>query len=611
MSSYAQHALTKLNEDRMGKQIFSDFIIKTGTREFPVHKCLLGVTSEFFRGMFESEMKERYETYWDAKGFEPGIIDAILNFLYDVPSSITSVNVNLVVEAADFMQIPTLLEYCAKFISTNLTDQNLFQNWQLAKQYRLKNLADICRKYAANNFHALSRRSEILSLDVTFFEEFLDARSNATMEERAYEAIISWINFDRGNRSTYFGQTFVKINLDKISKSFINSEISNNELVFDNPEASKKLFLAMKEYMMSEKSDQKLVSTSSSTLPESSKPPTILRETELPIQSKPASVQKFSSPLQPPARIAQQTNSATAASVVETKFVQPHQPNLQSKEFVLLGGMTSPSYARKYNTETKLWSRLADLCDVCIEAQLARFKSFLYVLGGRLANDLNSYTDVWRLNTNSSNSEWSSCTAMSQKRHRFGCVEFRNRIYVAGGRAHKTELLSAVESYDPYRDCWKDEPDMNYRRAGCGFVEYRGFLHAIGGQIQQANVTNTMELLAGKKWILSSKTMNYSRSDFSAAVCNNSIYVAGGTFGEQYLSSVEMYNNKTWTSIARVKTFRAGHGVCVIGDKMYIAGGKNEDGAVKTMEVFSPNSNCWEVIGEIKGDPIGVAMVLM
>ena len=598
MSSYAHHAFTKLNGDRLGEQIFSDFVIKTGKREFPVHKCLLGVMSNFFRGMFVSEMKERYQSYWDAKEFESEIIDAVLNFLYDVPSAITPSNVYLVMEAADYMQIPSLLEHCAKFISTNLTDQNLFQNWQLAKQYRLENLADMCRKYAADNFFVLSRRSEILSLEVSFFEEFLDARSNTTMEERAYETTISWINFDRENRSTYFGQFFEKINLDQIPKSVINSEISTNELVFNNPEASKKLFLVMRKHLMTGNFNQNQGSASTSTLPKSNTTIPVAQETKLSRKAKPT-------------HFMGQTFTVSSTSSTPQNSFQFFQPSLQTKEIVLLGGMTSASYARKYNTKSMQWTHMTDLCDICIEGQLAAFKSLLYVLGGRSANDLNSFVEVWRLKINENGSEWRSCAPMLQKRHRFGCVVFQNRIYVAGGRAHKTEFLSAVESYNLYRDCWKDEPDMNFNRAGCGFVEYRGVLHAIGGQVHQSCVTNTIELFRGNQWVVSESSLNHARSDFGAVVYNNRIYVAGGSFGDKQLSSVEMFCNDKWTYVAPMNIHRTGHVACVIGEEIYIAGGENRRGAVRPMEVFTPELNLWEAIGDIKGDPIGVAMIAM
>ena len=735
MSNIAEYVLAQLNEDRMGKQSFCDYSIKTATGEFFVHKCLLGVTSDFLRRMFDAEMTEKYQSFWNAEKFQPEIMDAILSFLYGSTSSITLDNVSFVVEAADYMQIPKLLKYCGEFVSTNLTKKNLFRNWQLAKQFRLENLTDICRKYAADNFLILSRCSEILSLEVAFFEEFLDARSNTTMEERAYETIISWINFDQENRSLHFEKLFNKIDLDQVSKSFINMEISSNELVLNNSVASKKLLQTMRKHLMKEPSGKKHVSpksiqlteknsettdfentatprsvflpenrggnetgsnaekqdqrelqnfeettksiSTSAIMPREKKNKSLQNAKDPPITNKQAKVvtdndevmpyQIYASSQEPvfsamtssnqsalvlqPVFASDQTFTARgkimmqqiqlgkqfspltasqtvpkdqlasltsiAASNLQESVAVPSPAAVQPQqlsEIVLIGGVKAPPYARKYNLKTKKWTRLPDVKGVCIEGQSARIKNFLYYLGGKsLKKNVSSLSQVWKFDTTKSNdTAWESCKEMNQKRYRFGCTVFRKKIYVVGGHADKTKFLSMTECYNPNTNSWKNEPNMNLARIGCGLVEHQGKLLAIGGQVQHdpQSYTITVEMLSGKRWIFSGTGLNEARSDFATVVFKDKIFVIGGKRYGTHLSSVEMFSKEKWNVTSSLKSPRSGHGACVIGNKIYVAGGKNEKGPVKSIEVFTPDENKWEVlVGDIKGDPDGAAII--
>ena len=121
--------MNNLNEDRLTNQQFCDFTIKTGTQDFPVHKCLLGVTSEFFKRMFETNMKEKFENCVKIETIEPEIMKAVIEFIYNNSSLIDSDNVNEVLKAADYLQIPPLLTHCTEMMETNLTRQNVIDTW--------------------------------------------------------------------------------------------------------------------------------------------------------------------------------------------------------------------------------------------------------------------------------------------------------------------------------------------------------------------------------------------------------------------------------------------------------------------------------------------------
>ena len=601
MSDYANYVLSKLNEDRTGEKRFCDFTIKTESKDFLVHRCVLGSVSEFFKAMFSVNMTENYQNHCSVNSLQPDTISAVIEFVYGNSNSITINNIYNIVEAADFLQIQKLLEFCVQFLSNHMTAKVYFRSWEIAKLYNLVDLQNFCKKYVGKNFLMLSKRSECLALKPDAFQEFLESKSDRTTEERVYETLVNWVSFDMENRGSYFGDLFLKIDLDKISTSFLNMEISSSDLVLENAATSKKLVEEMRKRMKHGASNSRcpvkenIVSTETSMKVQqlSSDRPEMLI-TSVPLSSVTASLQLGMSSSSPSA---------------EDLF----QKSCQSFEFVLIGGKTSSNCVRKYNTNTKKWKMLKAIDKTCIDGQLISFENILYYLGGRFADNLNSLGDVLSLNLQNPLASWSKCLDMRQKRHRFGCAVYKGHLLVAGGLAHQAEALASVESYYPSWNVWFERPEMTMKRVGCCLVVYQNQLYALGGSgLDSDSCMKDVEILRGNSWS-SGKSMRHKRSDFAAVVFDDKIYAIGGKSKDaSYHSSVEFFFNGKWQAVDQLKVPRAGHGAVVVGNKIFVCGGKNKSGPVKSMEMYDLDEKKWKIVTKsINGDAEGMAMALI
>lgn len=95
---------------------------------------------------------------------------------------------------------------------------------------------------------------------------------------------------------------------------------------------------------------------------------------------------------------------------------------------------------------------------------------------------------------------------------------------------------------------------------------------------------------------------------FAAIAMNNNIYVIGGQVDHgrmsETLADVWRYNSitDTWTQVASMTKPRHGHGVAVLGNKIYVIGGKS--GWAKKfndIERYDPALNIWTSVTRIKG----------
>ncbi|CAK8697629.1 unnamed protein product [Clavelina lepadiformis] len=112
-SNHATEILNNLNEDRKTTKDFCDFTIIAGGKQFPVHKCVVGSISEYFKKMFTTKMKESYSNEGSVKEVSGPTMASIINFIYTSCIILTHDNVYDVLEAAKYLRITSKYCYCS------------------------------------------------------------------------------------------------------------------------------------------------------------------------------------------------------------------------------------------------------------------------------------------------------------------------------------------------------------------------------------------------------------------------------------------------------------------------------------------------------------------
>ncbi|CAK8685752.1 unnamed protein product [Clavelina lepadiformis] len=115
-NNHATEILNNLNEERKTTKDFCDFTIKAGGEQFPVHKCVVGSFSEYFKKMFTTKMKESYSNEGSVKEVSGPTMVSIINFIYTSCIILTHDNVYDVLEAAEYLCITRVKMQSTYFI---------------------------------------------------------------------------------------------------------------------------------------------------------------------------------------------------------------------------------------------------------------------------------------------------------------------------------------------------------------------------------------------------------------------------------------------------------------------------------------------------------------
>ncbi|KAM5137792.1 kelch-like protein 36 [Mantella aurantiaca] len=179
------------------------------------------------------------------------------------------------------------------------------------------------------------------------------------------------------------------------------------------------------------------------------------------------------------------------------------------------------------------------------------------------------------------------------------------RLLFVGGEVseHGLELSDDVYGLDLPRERWLSETRLPARRSHHCVTALGDFVYVAGGSFSiddggdaASNVLYRFDPRCGQ-WIQVA-AMNQPRVDFYLASLSDKLVAVGGRNENGALSSVEIYCPRmdTWTYVSELPRFTYGHAGTVHKDLVYVSGGHDyQIGPYrKNLLCYDPRANAWE-----------------
>ncbi|MGH9277430.1 MAG: Kelch repeat-containing protein, partial [Acidimicrobiales bacterium] len=207
---------------------------------------------------------------------------------------------------------------------------------------------------------------------------------------------------------------------------------------------------------------------------------------------------------------------------------------------------------------------------------------------------------------------WRTRASAPMARQEVAAAELDGKVWVVGGLT-ASDATARVESYDPGADRWARGPDLPITLHHLTVVAYRGELVVVGGFQGgggglYGGPTDRVLALRGGAWV-DLPRLRRPRGAAGAAVVGDRIYLVGGRDNNLLIAPTEVFDGTSWQDRAPIPSPRDHLAVAADGRGVYAAAGRLLDPNAMTgaFERYDPGRDAWETLAAVPTPRGGLA----
>ncbi|EGW06996.1 Kelch-like protein 3 [Cricetulus griseus] len=393
-------AFKVMNELR-SKQLLCDVMIVAEDVEIEAHRVVLAACSPYFCAMFTGDMSESKAKKIEIRDVDGQTLSKLIDYIYTAEIEVTEENVQL---------SPQLLPCCgvARWSNVVLTSclgaEQHFPEVMLGEEFLSLSLDQVC---------------SLISSD----------KLTVSSEEKVFEAVISWINYEKETRLDHMAKLMEHVRLPLLPRDYLVQTVEEEALIKNNNTCKDFLIEAMKYHLLP--LDQRLLIKNPRTKPRT-----------------PVSLPKGKRDLLPALARGTDWLGLPSAQLTCRGREFGHTLLLPHEESVHSPGLAS---VEAYSYKTNEWFFVAPMNTRRSSVGVGVVEGKLYAVGGYDGASRQCLSTVEQYNP--ATNEWIYVADMSTRRSGAGVCAVNGLLYVVGGDDGSCNLAS-VEYYNPVTDKW-------------------------------------------------------------------------------------------------------------------------------------------------------------
>ncbi|XP_025010786.2 kelch-like protein 3 isoform X2 [Gallus gallus] len=537
--SHMRKAFRVMNELR-SKRLLCDVVIVAETVEMEAHRVVLAACSPYFCAMFTGDMSESKAKKIEIKDVDGQTLRKLIDYIYTAEIEVTEENVQVLLPAASLLQLMDVRKNCCDFLQSQLHPTNCLGIRAFADVHACTELLQQANAYAEQHFPEVMLGEEFLSLSLDQVCSLISSdKLTVSSEEKVFEAVISWINYEKESRLEHMAKLMEHVRLPLLPRDYLVQTVEEEALIKNNNTCKDFLIEAMKYHL-------------------------------LPLDQR---------------------------QLIKNPRTKPRTPVSLPKVMIVVGGQ-APKAIRSvecYDFEEERWDQVAELPSRRCRAGVVFMAGNVYAVGGFNGSLRVRTVDVY----DGVKDQWTSIASMQERRSTLGAAVLNDLLYAVGGFDGSTGLAS-VEAYSYKTNEWFFVAPMNTRRSSVGVGVVEGKLYAVGGYdgaSRQCLSTVEQYNPATNEWTYVAD-MSTRRSGAGVGVLSGLLYATGGHDGPLVRKSVEVYDpgTNTWKQVADMNMCRRNAGVCAVNGLLYVVGGDDGSCNLASVEYYNPITDKWTLL---------------
>ncbi|KAL6118396.1 klhl33 [Pungitius sinensis] len=545
-------SIRQLRADRVG----CDVVLEALRGSLHVHRVMLAVCSDYFRGMFTSGMKESRQPRVTLPFLLASELEALIDCSYSGVLSISWSRVFELTIVALQLQHQPALSLSLKFLHQEMNALSCLDVASFAEAYGMVQLLEVADAFAMRQFQKVASVSKFTDLPAKKLLKFLNSRLLCVSSELdVFKAVVAWILAKPGKRRQLARELMKTVHFPLMTfKEF--KEVQSMDMW--SVHSLSKLYNAVFKDFCSSESQCRIY------LP------------------------KDSLVLVGGDHISEDLGTRSISrDLWFVNSLRNHVGIKKAMEWRKLGEMPEPE--RFYH-------------------EVAVLRGQLYVFGGKKYYGIrDTLSNVYRFDP--LENTWERLADMQEKRCSFSVAVLEGNIYAIGGH-RDSEYTESVERYCPTGNSWSFRWPLDLPLAGHVAKVLHGRIFVSGGLSMDNQCLSSMFIYhpdAGSTYL---SNMAQPRARHCMETLGQRLYVAGGMTVDDSmciadLLACEVYDPvaDSWTAFTSLPVPHVGAGGAVLEGKFYVLGGYSQVDYRDTVMVhrYDPGSHRWENMGQMPG----------
>lgn len=228
---HSKQLLNGLNKLRQRREL-CDVELCVGNSKVSAHRVVLSACSAYFNAMFTGNLLESEKEVINLKGIDEVALHILVEFAYTGKANVSQENVQLLLPAANMLQLNKVKEACCEFLVEQLHPSNCLGIAKFGEAYACPVLAKMAKKYTQDHFQEAVEQEEFSQLQPNQLIELLkDDNLSVVSEQVVFEAVIAWVKYNLTDRSPLLGKLLQFVRLSLLNIRYLTRCFETNELI--------------------------------------------------------------------------------------------------------------------------------------------------------------------------------------------------------------------------------------------------------------------------------------------------------------------------------------------------------------------------------------------
>lgn len=251
MSSHPQSILEGLRS-LCSQPKLVDVTLSAGGRDFPCHRAVLALCSQYFHSMFSGNFVESITSRVELHSVDPDILSCLLDFAYTGKLTINQNNVEGLICTSSQLQFQTVRSVCSRYLQHQIDETNCLGILEFGDVHGCPEIMAKAWAFLLEHFEAIQQGEEFLELEKNRLVSCLSDEGLQIRDERTrVDAILKWVEHRTESRLLHLPELLCLSRLCLLTLDYISNILLKNSLLQSCPtsfESVKNIYREVSKY---------------------------------------------------------------------------------------------------------------------------------------------------------------------------------------------------------------------------------------------------------------------------------------------------------------------------------------------------------------------------